>query len=115
MSVLPSGVAASREITFVWPSSFAMGFGASPPAFSWSSHTRICPRLFPAATRRCEPTSATAVVQSASHGRVHACVGLVRSGMVDDQSWQSRSTDYTDDTDFKTEEQNRSVFWLLGF
>src|SRR3954470_12393022 len=81
MSVLPSGVAASREITLVWPSSRATGFGTSPPTLSGSSHRRISPRLLPAATRRDEPKKVTAVTQSASHWRFQACAGFVRSGM----------------------------------
>ena len=38
-------------MTFVCPSSRRTGSGAVPPGLSGNSQTRICPRLFPAATR----------------------------------------------------------------
>src|SRR5262245_57269922 len=81
MSVFPSGEAASREMTLVCASSFASGLGASPPGLSGSSHKRIWPRLLPAAIRRDDPSHVTAVTQSASQVRFHACVGFARFGM----------------------------------
>src|SRR3954471_8030189 len=86
MSVLPSGVAARCEITLECASRRATGLGAPPPGFSGNSHSTICPRLFPAATRRDEPRNVTAVTQSGSHCRFHACVDLVKSGMLNIQA-----------------------------
>src|SRR5262249_49538485 len=57
-------------------SSRRVGCGAGPPSFSGRSHTRICPRLLPAATLRVEPSQQTDVTQSASQGSVQARAAL---------------------------------------
>src|SRR5262245_56031650 len=75
----------SRLMALVWPASLRIGSGAGPPPFSGRSHTRISPRLLPAA-RRLGPTKLTAVTQSASQGRVQARVALSK-----DWAWENET------------------------
>src|SRR5215217_2900022 len=77
MSQRLSGVLNMRLMVLVCPANLRTGKGARPPGFSVSAHTRMSPRLLPAA-RRLGPTKLTAVTQSASQGKFQAGTAFSR-------------------------------------